>query len=263
MMCTSFLDASWSPVLQQIAGARSIVVFLDFDGTLVALRQFPDEVQLEPAVRATLESLASRGDIMMAIVSGREMWDLRRRVGIPGIVYAGEHGMEIRGRGLQFIEPGALARRGVIKLISRELTDSFRELPGVFVEEKHLTLAVHYRLARRDDTAEIRDRVRAVVDMAGAQAELRPGKMVWEILPRTGWRKGAAADWIYKSLQPGDGLPLYAGDDAADEDAFRHLNGWITIHVGCDDSTAARYTLAGPDEVHRFLAWLDRNRKRR
>lgn len=262
MTCPSFLDQSFAAIRQQIAAARSLVLFLDFDGTLVALRQFPDEVQLEPDVRATLESLASRRDILISIVSGREMWDLRRCVGIPGIVYAGEHGMEIRGRGLQFIEPAALARRGVIKLIAQELTGSLREIPGVFVEEKHLTLAVHYRLARRDDTAEIRDRVRSVVDMAGAQAELRPGKMVWEILPRTGWRKGAAADWIYKSCDSRDGLPVYAGDDEADEDAFQHLRGWITIRVGCNDNTSARYTLAGPDEVHQFLIWLQQNRRR-
>lgn len=263
MTCPSFLDASFAAIRQQIASARSLVLFLDFDGTLVTLRQFPDDVQLEPAVRSTLESLVSRGDILISIVSGREMWDLRRRVGLPGIVYAGEHGMEIRGRGMQFIEPAALARRGVIKLLARELTDSLREMPGVFVEEKHLTLAVHYRLARRDDTAEIRDRVHAVVAMAGAQAEVRAGKMVWEVLPRTGWRKGAAADWIYKSREFPDGLPVYAGDDEADEDAFLHLNGWITIRVGCDDHTSANYTLAGPGEVHQFLIWLERNRNRR
>jgi trehalose 6-phosphate phosphatase len=132
------------------------------------------------------------------------MWDLRRRVGVLGIVYAGEHGMEIRGQGIQFIEPGALARRGVIKLIARELTSSLREMPGVFVEEKHLTVAVHYRNARREDTAEIEDRVRTVVEIAGTQAEMRPGKMVWEILPRTEWRKGQAAEWIYKSCEASD-----------------------------------------------------------
>ena len=47
----------------------------------------------------------------------------------------------------------------------------------------------------------------------------------------------------------------------SDEDAFRHLNGWITIRVGSDDHTAADYTLAGPDEVHQFLIWLNRNRR--
>ncbi len=261
MTCTSFLDASFATIRQQIATARSLVLFLDFDGTLVPLRSFPDEVELDPAVRSTLASLATRPDTMVAIVSGREMWDLRRRVGIPDIVYAGEHGMEIRGRGLQFIEPSALARRGVIKLIARELAGSLKELPGVFVEEKHLTIAVHYRLARRDDTAEIRDRVHAVVEMAGEQAELRHGKMVWEVLPRTGWRKGAAANWIYQSSEARDGLPIYAGDDEADEDAFRDLNGWITIRVG-QDETMAQYMLAGPDEVHQFLIWLNENRYR-
>lgn len=261
MTCPSFLDASFATIRWQIAAARSLVFFLDFDGTLVAPRQFPDEVQLAPAVRSTLEALVSRSDILIAIVSGRELWDLRRRVGIPGIVYAGEHGMEIRGRGLQFIEPGALARRGVIRLIARELSGSLREIPGVFVEEKHLTLAVHYRLARRDDTAEIRDRVQAVAGMADTQVELRQGKMAWDILPRTGWGKGAAADWIYQSSGSGDGLPIYVGDDEADEDAFQHLSRWITIRVGSVDQSAAHYTLAGPDEVHQFLIWLDQNRR--
>src|SRR6185295_17569926 len=127
MTCTSFLDVGFTAIRQHILRARSLVLFLDFDGTLAPLREFPDEVELAPEVRRTLETLASRADIVMAIVSGREMWDLRRRVGIAGIIYAGEHGMEIRGRGLQFIEPGALARRGVIKLLARELAGSLSD----------------------------------------------------------------------------------------------------------------------------------------
>ncbi|HVY91528.1 MAG TPA: trehalose-phosphatase, partial [Bryobacteraceae bacterium] len=85
-----------------------MVLFLDFDGTLAPIRDYADEVELAPEVRTTLTALAQRPDTLLALVSGREMWDLRRRVGVPGIVYAGEHGMEIRGRGLQFIEPAAL-----------------------------------------------------------------------------------------------------------------------------------------------------------
>ena len=258
MTCPSFLDVSFSTIRQQIAQAKSLVLFLDFDGTLVPICQLPDQAHLAPAVRSTLETLVARANTVVSIISGREMWDLRRRVGVPGIIYAGEHGMEIRGRGLQFLEPGALARRGVIKLLARELTTGLEEFRGVFVEEKHFTLAVHYRLARRDDVAEIRDRVKAAVDMAGGQAELRPGKMVWEVLPRTGWRKGSAAEWIYRSCDESDGLPVYAGDDEADEDAFGRLAGWITIRVGAED-TLARYSLAGPEEVHQFLAWLAEN----
>src|SRR5580704_917763 len=100
MTCTSFLDAGYAAIREQIAGARAVVLFLDFDGTLATLRQFPDDAQLEPPVRATLDALVAQPGVLISIVSGREMWDLRRRVGIPGIVYAGEHGMEIRGRGL-------------------------------------------------------------------------------------------------------------------------------------------------------------------
>ena len=86
--------------------------------------------------------------------------------------------------------------------------------------------------------------------------------MVLEVLPRTGWRKGAAAEWIYNACDVADGLPIYAGDDEADEDAFRMLQGWITIRVGGDD-TCAQYSLAGPGEVHRFLVWLLQNREHR
>ncbi len=259
MICSSAPETKFATARRQIVSARSLALFLDFDGTLAPICPFADDARLEPDVRETLEALVERPDVLVAIVSGRELWDLRRRVGIHGIVYAGENGMEIRGRGTQFIEPAALARRGVIKLIARELISSLREIPGVFVEEKHLTIAVHFRLAPPGDKQKIRDTMRSVVEMADRQVEIRPGKMVWEVLPRTGWRKGAAVDWIYRSCAAKDTLPIYAGDDESDEDAFRYLSGGITIRVG-EEQTTAKYTLAGPSEVHQFLLWLNLSR---
>jgi trehalose-phosphatase len=257
----TFLDESFAAIRQIIAGASPLVLFLDFDGTLAPIRRFPDAVRISSEVRATLELLASRNDTLIAVISGRELKDLQNRVGVPGIVYAAEHGMEIRGRNLSFIEQGALACRPVMKQLAVDLLHGLRDIPGVFIEKKHLTLAVHYRQARLDHIAEIRDRVRAAVELTEPKTELRPGKMVWEVLPRTGWRKAAAAAWIYEALGASEGLPVYAGDDEADEDAFQRLRGWITIRVGNPDQTAAQYTLAGPDEVHQFLTWLTLSRK--
>jgi trehalose 6-phosphate phosphatase len=82
--------------------------------------------------------------------------------------------------------------------------------------------------------------------------------MVREVRPAVAWHKGDAVRWLAGQLSPGreGGVPLYAGDDDTDEDAFAALPGGITIRVGEGRTTLARYSAGGPEEVHAFLDWL-------
>src|SRR5260221_10974854 len=121
---------------REVAAARSLILCLDFDGTLAHLQPTPATAQLDPQVRTALENLAHRGNAKIAIVSGRQLPDLRVRVGLRGVTYAAEYGMEIQGGGLQRIDPGALESRAAMQQLAVALADSVGSLPGVLVEEK-------------------------------------------------------------------------------------------------------------------------------
>lgn len=240
--------------------ATHIALFLDFDGTLTPLVPDPAEASLHPKVGETLRALAARDGVDVAVISGRALDDLQERVGVKGIVYAGNHGLEISGREIQFVEPLALARRHLLLRMSEDLTRRLNSIPGAAIEFKELSLSVHYRRVRPDCVSEIELMVQEIVADSDSLFKLNPGNMVWDIVPRIGWDKGSAAAWIRQRLNGGSGPVIYIGDDRTDEDAFRRFRGEVTIHVGTANGTAAHYYVADPAGVHDFLQWLRTNR---
>ena len=240
----------------RISRADRVSLFLDFDGTLVPLQQDPAAAQLDTPTRETLSRIAHNARIVTAIISGRTVSDLQLRIGLRGLVYAGNHGLEISGRQLSFIEPAAAARREELRQLSGRLATKLGNIAGVLVEYKGLTASVHYRGVAAREVAKVEGTVSALASSAAASFVVRSGKMAFEIVPRTGWHKGTAALWINQSLDDGNGLSIYLGDDTTDEDAFRALTDGITVKVGNSTITSAGYHLADPCAVHEFLEWL-------
>ena len=261
--CRSLLRGGLAEIRQQVKSARSLSVFLDFDGTLVPLVEDPDEARLGVPMRDLLKVLASRAGVLTAIVSGRALSDLQTRVGVAGIVYAGNHGLEISGKGLRFMEPFSADRQGLLRQISECLTESLSNIPGVRVEYKGLTASVHHRQAPAEARPDIERIVTTVVAPGVSPFHLNQGKMVLEIVPRAAWNKGAAVCWINSRLAGPGALSVYVGDDQTDETAFRQLSEGITVCVGRPEVTSARFCVPDPDGVRRFLSWLIENRQRR
>jgi trehalose 6-phosphate phosphatase len=245
-----------SEVKDRIQSANCVSLFLDFDGTLVPIADRPTDPQLDPETAETLKLIASQGFLTTAIISGRAVEDLYCRIRVEGLIYAGNHGLEILGRHLRFIEPVALSRRGELKVLCSELAAKLRRVAGVIVENKGLTASVHYRMAATADFSEIQTAVYEAVARNIALFRVNLGKKVFEILPRTNWHKGAAVRWINSRLDEKPALSIYIGDDATDEDAFGVLPDAITIRVGPQVTSAARYQLPDPAAVHEFLLWL-------
>ncbi|MBZ5729280.1 MAG: trehalose-phosphatase [Acidobacteriia bacterium] len=243
-------------VEERIRSARQIFLYLDFDGTLAPMVADPAAARLCPEARETLRRLAGRGSWTVTIVSGRAVGDLYARIGLDGLIYAGNHGLEISGPNLHFVEPEAAARREPLHRLALELAVRLRPLAGVLVEYKRLTVSVHYRRAAAADIAKAEAAVREAV-AAGGEFRLMPGVQVFEIVPRANWHKGAAVEWINRRLGNGDALAIYLGDDASDEDAFAVLPDGITVKVGSAATAHARYHLSGPGEVDEFLSWLE------
>jgi len=194
----------------------------------------------------------------VAILSGRDLEDVRRRVGIDAIVYAGSHGFDIAGpHGLRM----QMATEFLPKLdmAERELHDALDIIAGGLVERKRFSIAVHYRNANENDVPEMQ---RAVDAAAARHPELRriDGKKVYELLPNVDWDKGKAVLWLLRTpdLEEANVCPIYIGDDSTDEDAFRVLEqrGVAILVSEQSQPTAASYSLSGPREVGCFLRAL-------
>jgi trehalose-phosphatase len=243
-------------VEDRIQSANSVSLFLDFDGTLTPIMANPVEPQLDPDALETLKLLSSQEFLTTIVISGRAVEDLYGRIRLENLIYAGNHGLEIFGRDLRFVEPLAWSRREQLESVCSELAAQLRPIPGVLAEYKGLTASVHYRLAADADVAEIQAAVYAAVARNGGLFRANPGRKVLEIVPRTGWHKGAAVRWINNHLAETPMLSIYLGDDTSDEDAFSVLRDAITIKVGIAGATHARYRLPDPAAVHEFLLWL-------
>ncbi len=249
------LASSWHEVEPAIRGAQRIWIGLDFDGTLAPIADRPDQVQLSRQTREALRSLSTRHDVSVAIVSGRELCDVRQIVAIESLAYSGNHGLEIEGPKLSYASPLAAAMCDDVARMADALSVRLAHLDQLLVENKRLSLSVHYRLVPAQAWPEVLSAVETVVQDYESFRVL-PGAMVWEIRPRVSANKGTAALWLRKHQSGEKGLPIFIGDDVTDEDAFRAFPDGITIKVGGQRPTIARYAVAGPEEVLSFLTRL-------
>ncbi len=243
--------------LQDRLGGR-IALFLDYDGTLTPIVEDYRKADISDAMVNEIRRAAERHPT--AIISGRDLDDVRSRVGLERVFYAGSHGFDIAG-------PGGFHKRpeeadSFVQLLDeaeKELAGPIRRIPGAEIERKTFSIALHFRKVSDADTPELEQ---AVDDTVKRHSKLRKsrGKKVFQIQPRAEWDKGRAVEWLLEHARLGedDAMPLYIGDDLTDEDAFGALSGrGITIVVRSGDRfTTADYALADPDDVRRFLGWL-------
>lgn len=228
---------------------------LDFDGTLAPIVDDPANAQLETRLRPVLASLSTRPNLTTIIMSGRERADVEGRVGLPDLIYAGNHGLDIHGQSLTFLEATAAASQPALNAMANSMAERMRNIQGGIVEHKGLTLSVHYRMVDESAHEEVRRAVHGVLAGTDHPFVLTTGKRVYEIRPRTYWNKGAAMIWIREQVRP-DARILYIGDDLTDEDAFRVCTDGITVRVGKSAETAAAYFLDAQTDVAVFLEWL-------
>ncbi len=245
------------PDIQKALEGRQAAVFLDYDGTLTPIVDTPAQAVLSDEMRTTVRRLGDR--CVTAVISGRGRADVQERVRLDNLFYAGTHGFDIVGPAGSGI--GHQVGREFLPVMGelhQRLEGALAHVPGLLLETKGYSIAVHYRLV---DDAAVSD-VEAVVDgLLQDYAGLRKthGKKVFEIRPRFDWNKGKAVEWILQALGV-DHVPLYLGDDTTDEDAFEAVAGrGVGILVAEQPRpTAAGYRLRDDAEVGRFLQRLTR-----
>ena len=256
----------WSEVAQRLRDAGHVLLLIDYDGTLTPIVDRPELANLPEDTRQLLQALARQPRFTLGVMSGRALADLKNKVSVGGIIYAGNHGLEIEGSGVSFINPLAEEIRPVLSLVYQLLSQALGAIRGVIVEDKGLTLSVHYRLVEEDKIEEVKSIFERIVSSAKASGEIRitSGKKVYEIRPAASWDKGKAIKLLMKRYGKGGRksrlLPIYLGDDLTDEDAFKVIGKYgngISVFVGDDkQDTVARYFLKSPAEVAKFLGLL-------
>ena len=178
----------------------------------------PNAATLVDGAAKALESMAAQCPV--AILSGRDLADIRSRVAIPGIWYAGSHGFELtEPDGTYHQNEAALAAVSVLERAAAELDASLAGIPGVRVEHKRFAVAVHYREVAPQHIGEIISATNKLGQRDGLR--VTSGRMLVELRPDLDWDKGTTLAWIRDRIDAtGSLLPIYIGDDLTDEDAF-------------------------------------------
>jgi trehalose-phosphatase len=243
-------------ILKRTAISTPVALFLDFDGTIVRIRRKPELARLSPARRKILENLSQR--LFIAVISGRSLADIRAQVGIPGLTYAGSHGLEISFRGIEWRHPGCAEVIDILPSLVTEIESRLHSLPGLFIENKGCSAVVHFRLTPPGFHGKIERAIEEVVFPFQNKLLVTRGKMVLEIRPAFTWNKGSAVHKIGKMAGVWGHHPLiYIGDDSTDEDAFAAFSAKdISIHVGKEPISSAQFHLDCVAEVWRLIKEL-------
>ncbi|GBD25959.1 Trehalose-phosphate phosphatase [bacterium HR30] len=254
-------------LLATLEQAFSLFCFFDYDGTLAEIASRPELANPVQGTREVLQALVDLPRVHVAIVSGRRVDEVRRLLEVRGAYYIGVHGAELLGpTGERSTVPGLATVEPWLDHVRTRLSADVRQLQGVWLEDKQIALVCHTRLA----PAAVRPQAERIVltlyeelQRAGAPIQLLRGKCVFEFRP-AGVDKGSAVVQLWQRTAAA-ALPLYAGDDVTDEDAFRALEtSGVTIRVGCNVSpTAARYCVDTPKDLLAFLRELLKARGKR
>jgi trehalose 6-phosphate phosphatase len=236
----------------------------DVDGTISPIVNEPDAAQVTPRNRELLQALQAEL-ALVAVISGRGVADVRNRVGIPDLVYVGNHGLEWWIDGQIETAPAAQQYRPALDTALEAAKAKY--VPGMLFEDKGATLSIHYRQTRNPDA--VADMLTPVFEQIANQHGLKlfRGRMVFEIRPPVQVNKGSAFKQLIERYELG--AAVYLGDDTTDTDAL-HMARQLREEGGCEAfglgvlaedappvvREAADFFLDGVADVEAFFAWV-------
>ena len=232
----------------------ALAVILDYDGTLVPFHGNPDDARPDEEILQLLARLSSLPDVVVHVSSGRRRAEIERWLGHLPIGLHAEHGAWTRQPDGSW-EARMIDRPSWLDTAQASMAASVGRVPDSMVEEKETSVVWHFRNAERRaaarEAARLQRNLADVLD--SSDAVVVPGNRIIEVR-NARVHKGQVVDHV-RSEHPGWRL-VVVGDDATDEDMFAASpRGAVTIKVG-SGRTAARFRLAGPDEVRQLLAAL-------
>lgn len=235
---------------------RGFVPMLDFDGVLAPIVKRPQDARMAPRAGKALIALKER--MQVAIISGRTLESVRAQAALPGVIYAGSHGVELAMSGklhVRKLPPRVMKRFEVARDTLHAVSEGFF---GLIIEEKPHATAVNYRALSCAKAGAFSRAAHAAIAPYVRERAVRvlDHLKTFEIIARGGWTKGEVAKHILKRIGKRGQVPVYIGDSLTDEDAFRALKRGITIRVGRTHDTAAKYFFRRRSEVDSFLERL-------
>lgn len=230
--------------------ATDSALFLDVDGTLLAIEPHPDQVVADASLRALLDRLSRNLGGALALISGRTITAIDRIFAPLQLPAAGAHGTELRVSTGASIDDASHALPGHVLAALQDFAGSHE---GLLLEPKPGGASLHYRRAPELEAA-CRRLLHSLQDELGPEYRLIDGKMVLELAPLAA-SKGEAIRALMHEAPFAGRLPVFVGDDTTDEDGFRVVNamGGTSIRVGRLDGSAAVHVLDDVDAVREWL----------
>jgi trehalose 6-phosphate phosphatase len=250
-MCHLF-DESGLRRLDEIVQPGMLCVF-DFDGTLSPIVTQPDKACLPSEVRERLVTLTMLAPV--AILTGRSLSDIGKRLGFEPHYVIGNHGLEgmpgWEGRSKDYAAACAAWRSA----LDVALCDKQRFDPAIRLEDKAYSLSVHYRGVRNQAQAE--QRLSALFSTLAPAPRVVAGKCVYSLMPQDAAHKGGALEELMQ--QAGAATAIYVGDDVTDEDVFRlRRQDVLTVRIEPHPATAAEFYLPAMPDIVQLLDELVR-----
>lgn len=240
---------------KKIFNSKKIFLLLDYDGTVIPIKKHPLLAVPPKQTKYLLSNLMKHPNIFVGIITGRSLKDIRSLIGIKNLCFAANHGFEIYYKKQKWIHPDAKIIVPKLKQILADLNWELKAVEGTYIENKGLTISVHYRNVKPKYIPFIKKTLKNVTSLHDSSLKLTSGKKVFEIRPNIEWNKGQAIIKILKLQRAmGKSIIIFIGDDKTDEDAFRLLPpSSITVRVGRSKSTHAKYFVRSTLEVHQLI----------
>jgi trehalose 6-phosphate synthase/phosphatase len=255
-----YIKQNLTEFLDKIRANKYIFLFLDYDGTLVGFKDEPDEAVPPERVKELLLKLSSKDNLIVTIVSGRTIQNLLeffKDIDTSGINWIGVHGAQYKyGSGTIKMSPEAEKAVPMIKDLKSKLLNITRNFPCIFIEDKKISMALHYRKCRNKELSKIPELIDIIDDyVTDKPLDYLDMKKVIEVKPKN-INKGSSIDIIrsrYKNLIPY--INICIGDDMTDKYLFKANDKGINIKVGTDsrEGLKTEYYLKNSDEVYSFL----------
>lgn len=254
-----YLFASWEKIKERLED-KYIFIFLDYDGTLTPIVDRPKKAVISTRVKGLLRKLSNSSRLKLALISGRALKDIKNKIGVRNIIYSGNHGLEIEGPKIKFEATVSFRYKAILKRIKDDLKKKLVPIKGAFVEDKGLSLSLHYRLVVKENIPQVETifHETVILYLLRDKIKIKAGKKVLEVRPPSEWDKGRVVLWLLGrqifALKEKALVPIYIGDDKTDEDAFKALKGkGLTVFVGKPKPSDAQYYLKDTSEVMEFL----------